>query len=156
MREHYDLIIIGAGPAGKSAAELAAGFGQRTLLIEQRQPGGVVTTTGGAPTKTLREAALYLTGFRQAEVYGARAAVPLEVALRIIGQRTEQVRSLLQGVAAQQIAARGWVGASGLAHRQHGRGLPHAGIEHAHLQQRLSRCRDRWSGTVGGVDGLST
>lgn len=107
MIETYDLIVIGAGPAGKSAAELAAGFGRRTLIIEQHQPGGVVTTTGGAPTKTLREAALYLTGFRQEEVYGVRAAVSLDVALPIIGQRTEKVRSELQRVAAEQIAARG-------------------------------------------------
>jgi NAD(P) transhydrogenase len=107
MAETYDLIVIGAGPAGKSAAELASGFGRRALIIEQHQPGGVVTTTGGAPTKTLREAALYLTGFRQEEVYGVRAAVPLDVALPIIGARTEQVRSFLQGVTAQQIAARG-------------------------------------------------
>jgi NAD(P) transhydrogenase len=107
MTDHYDLIIIGAGPAGKSAAELAAGFGRRTLIIEQQQPGGVVTTTGGAPTKTLREAALYLTGFRQEEVYGVRAAVPLDVALPLIGKRTEQVRRLLQSVVAQQIAERG-------------------------------------------------
>lgn len=107
MTDHYDLIVIGAGPAGKSAAELAAGFGRRTLIIEQRQPGGVVTTTGGAPTKTLREAALYLTGFRQEEVYGVRAAVPLDVALPIIGKRTEQVRSLLQGVMRQRIDEQG-------------------------------------------------
>ena len=107
MAETYDLIVIGAGPAGKSAAELASAFGRRALIIEQHQPGGVVTTTGGAPTKTLREAALYLTGFRQEEVYGVRAAVPLSVALPIIGARTEQVRSFLQGVTAQQIAARG-------------------------------------------------
>jgi len=107
MAEMYDLIVIGAGPAGKSAAELASAFGRRALIIEQHQPGGVVTTTGGAPTKTLREAALYLTGFRQEEVYGVRAAVPLDIALPIIGARTEQVRSLLQGVTAQQIAARG-------------------------------------------------
>jgi NAD(P) transhydrogenase len=107
MAEYYDLIVIGAGPAGKSAAELATAFGRRALIVEQHRTGGVVTTTGGAPTKTLREAALCLTGFRQEEVYGVRAAVPLDVALPIIAERTARVCGFLQGVVAQQIAARG-------------------------------------------------
>jgi NAD(P) transhydrogenase len=106
MTETYDLIVIGAGPAGQRAAELATAFGRRALIIERHWPGGVVTTTGGAPTKTLREAALYLTGFRQEEVYGVRAAVPLAEALPIIGKRTEQVRTILQEVVARQRAAR--------------------------------------------------
>jgi NAD(P) transhydrogenase len=107
MTETYDLIVVGAGPAGQRAAELATAFGRRALIVERAQPGGVVTTTGGAPTKTLREAALYLTGFRQEEVYGVRAAVPLAEALPIIGKRTEQVRTILQEVVARQRAARG-------------------------------------------------
>src|SRR5215211_1731423 len=122
MDDVYDLVVIGAGPAG----ELAASFGRRVLIVERHQPGGVVTTTGGAPTKTLREAALYLTGFRQEEVYGVRAAVPLEVALPVIGARTAQVRSLLQGVAAQQIAERGIAylqGAAALRARLGGNGV---------------------------------
>ena len=54
----YDLAVIGAGPAGQAAAELAAHLGRRAIIVEQNRPGGAVTTTGGAPTKTLREAAL--------------------------------------------------------------------------------------------------
>ena len=57
MTDTYDLVAIGAGPAGESATELAAFFGHRSAVIERAQPGGTVTTTGGAPTKTLREAA---------------------------------------------------------------------------------------------------
>jgi NAD(P) transhydrogenase len=78
MGDSYDLVVIGAGPAGEVAAELAAAFGRKVLIVERNKPGGVVTTTGGAPTKALREAALYLTGYRQEEVYGVRAAAPLE------------------------------------------------------------------------------
>jgi hypothetical protein len=124
MTETYDLIVIGASPAGKSAAELATAFGRRALIVERHQPGGVVTTTEGAPTKTLREAALYLTGFRQEEVYGVRAAVPLEVALPIIGKRTAQVRSFLQGSLSaascdSQATERGWgLGAGGRGSRE--------------------------------------
>lgn len=66
MTDTYDLIAIGAGPAGESATELASFFGHRSAIVERNRPGGTVTTTGGVPTKTLREAALYLwlTGAR--------------------------------------------------------------------------------------------
>ena len=104
MDDVYDLVVIGAGPAGQIAAELAASFGRRVLIVERNKPGGVVTTTGGAPTKALREAALYLTGFRQEEVYGIRAAAPLDVVLPIIAARVERVRDVLQGVVATRLA----------------------------------------------------
>ena len=67
---HYDFIVIGGGPAGQGAAEVAAISGRKTLVIERNVLGGVVATTGGAPTKTLRDAALYLTGFHDRDVYG--------------------------------------------------------------------------------------
>src|SRR5262245_32972001 len=60
--DRYDLIVIGAGPAGQSAAEFAAWTGRRAVIVERAHAGGVVATTGGAPTKTLRETALELTG----------------------------------------------------------------------------------------------
>lgn len=106
MDTHYDLVVIGAGPAGQVAAELAATFGRRALIVERNKPGGVVTTTGGAPTKALRGAALYLTGYRQAEVYGVRAAAPLDEILPTIQARVERVRDVLQGVVADTLAAR--------------------------------------------------
>ncbi len=67
---HYDFIVIGGGPAGQGAAEVAAIYGYKTLVVESNVLGGIVATTGGAPTKTLRDAALYFTGFRDREVYG--------------------------------------------------------------------------------------
>lgn len=102
----YDLVAIGAGPAGESATELAAFFGYRSAVIERAEPGGTVTTTGGAPTKTLREAALYLTGFSQSEVYGLRMAAAPDVAIDIIRKRTEDVCQVLQDLTADNIAAR--------------------------------------------------
>jgi NAD(P) transhydrogenase len=107
MDEVYDLVVIGAGPAGEVAAELAAAFGRRALVVERDKPGGVVTTTGGAPTKALREAAVDLTGYRQEEVYGVRAAVPLNEVLRILRARVERVRDVLQEAVAHRLAARG-------------------------------------------------
>src|SRR6185436_19488985 len=94
-------------PAGQSAAELAAHVGRRAIIVEQHRPGGVVTTTGGAPTKTLREAARYLTGFGEAEVYGVRPSIPMDVALPIVVERTRQVRDRLQSIVAQRLAGLG-------------------------------------------------
>jgi NAD(P) transhydrogenase len=103
----YDLVVIGAGPAGQSAAELAATFGRRTIVVEHDRPGGVVTTTGGAPTKTLREAAVHLTGFGQHEVYGTGTALPLTEVMPIIRKRLAEVRDQLQDQVTDQLAERG-------------------------------------------------
>jgi NAD(P) transhydrogenase len=61
----YDLIVIGSGPAGEKGAAQAAYFGKRVALIE-REPvlGGACVNTGTVPSKTLRESALHLSGFR--------------------------------------------------------------------------------------------
>ena len=107
MDDSYDLVVIGAGPAGEVAAQLAASFGRRALIVERNKPGGVVTTTGGAPTKALREAAHYLTGYREEEVYGVRAAAPVAVVMPTLRARIEHVRDVLQDVVADRLAARG-------------------------------------------------
>jgi NAD(P) transhydrogenase len=62
----YDLIVIGSGPAGEKGAAQAAYFGRKVALIE-REPvlGGACVNTGTIPSKTLRESALHLSGFRQ-------------------------------------------------------------------------------------------
>jgi NAD(P) transhydrogenase len=62
----YDLIVLGSGPAGEKGAAQAAWFGKRVALIE-REPvlGGACVNTGTIPSKTLRESALHLSGFRQ-------------------------------------------------------------------------------------------
>ena len=62
----YDLIVIGSGPAGEKGAAQAAYFGKSVAMIE-REPvlGGASVNTGTIPSKTLRESALHLSGFRQ-------------------------------------------------------------------------------------------
>jgi NAD(P) transhydrogenase len=104
VAEAYDLVAIGAGPAGENAAELAAFYGHRSAVVEKNRPGGTVTTTGGAPTKTLREAALYLTGFRDRDIYGLRLAAAPDIILPAIRQRALDVSELLQRVTADNIA----------------------------------------------------
>lgn len=104
MARHYELVVIGCGPAGESAAVMAATFGHSAAVVERDKPGGTVTTTGGAPTKTLREAALYLTGFRDRDVYGVSVAAPPEIVLPKVAERTREVCALLQRVIAENLA----------------------------------------------------
>src|SRR5262245_58995702 len=69
--ERFDLIVIGAGPAGLAGALAAGIFGRKVALIErQPQLGGALINTGTLPSKTLRETALALSGFRSRELYG--------------------------------------------------------------------------------------
>ena len=66
-----DLLVIGSGPAGQKAAIQAAKLGKRVAVIERRHMvGGVCTNTGTLPSKTLREAVVYLTGMSQKQLYG--------------------------------------------------------------------------------------
>ena len=68
---HYDFLVIGSGPAGQRAAIQAAKLGHRAAIIERRPVvGGVSVHTGTIPSKTLREAVLYLTGWDQRGLYG--------------------------------------------------------------------------------------
>lgn len=69
--EHFDLIVIGSGPAGEKGAAQAAYFGKRVAVIERAaQVGGAGINTGTVPSKTLRETALYFSGIRQRGLYG--------------------------------------------------------------------------------------
>lgn len=71
MMKSYDLIVIGSGPAGEQAAALAAFFDKSVALIEREVvPGGACTNTGTIPSKTLRESALHLSGFKQRAMFG--------------------------------------------------------------------------------------
>ncbi|MGH7178046.1 MAG: FAD-dependent oxidoreductase, partial [Tepidisphaeraceae bacterium] len=67
----YDLIVLGAGPAGERGAAAASVFGQRVAIVERdREVGGAVANTGTLPSKTLRETALALSGLRARRLYG--------------------------------------------------------------------------------------
>ena len=77
--ERFDLVVIGAGPAGEKAAAQAAYFKKRVAVIERElEPGGAAVHTGTLPSKTLRETALYLSGHRARALYGV--AVELDAA----------------------------------------------------------------------------
>ena len=80
--EHYDLIVIGSGPAGEKGAAQAAYFGKRVCLIERApKPGGAAVNTGTIPSKTLRETALYFSGLRQRGLYGVDLRVKQNITI---------------------------------------------------------------------------
>lgn len=69
---HYDLIVIGSGPAGHHAAIQGSKLGKRVAIIERpRNIGGVCFNTGTVPSKAMREAAIHLSGYQLRGVYGA-------------------------------------------------------------------------------------
>jgi NAD(P) transhydrogenase len=106
-RDRYDFVSIGGGPAGQSAAELATLFGRRALVVERQTLGGVVVTNAGIPTKTLREAALHITGFRARDVYGLSFGDEPHVVLERLRARTGEVLAQVQATVRSSFAAHG-------------------------------------------------
>jgi NAD(P) transhydrogenase len=89
---HYDLLVIGTGPAGQKAAVQAAKLGKRVGLIERREVvGGVCINTGTIPSKSLREAVLYLSGFRQRSLYGAGYRLKQTITIEDLAFRANHV-----------------------------------------------------------------
>lgn len=88
----YDLIVIGSGPGGQKAAIAGAKLGKRVAVVEKRHMvGGVCINTGTIPSKTLREAILYLTGLNQREVYGKAYRVKDDITVGDLSARTQHV-----------------------------------------------------------------
>jgi len=88
----FDMVVIGSGPAGEKAAAQAAYFGKKVAMVERSpSPGGAAVSNAGIPTKTLRETALYITGFRRREVYGLRLTLDPEATVAQLRTRTAQV-----------------------------------------------------------------
>src|SRR5262245_55119720 len=85
----YDMVVIGSGPAGQRAAVQAAKLGRRAAVVERRQMvGGVCINTGTIPSKTLREAVLYLTGYGLHGVYGSAYTVKEHITIDDLMVRT--------------------------------------------------------------------
>src|SRR3954471_24920184 len=88
----YDLLVLGSGPGGQKAAIAAAKLGRRVAVIERRNMiGGVCINTGTIPSKTLREAVLYLTGLNQREMYGQSYRLKEDITVADLGARTQHV-----------------------------------------------------------------
>src|SRR6266511_4166081 len=92
MNDSFDMIVIGAGQAGEKAAAQAAFYGKRVAVVDRAaSPGGSAVQSAGVPTKTLRETALYLTGFRRRDTYGLSLQLLPSLALERLLARTAEV-----------------------------------------------------------------
>ena len=85
---HYDLIVIGSGPAGRRAAVQAAKLRKSVLVVEKgHRVGGVCVHTGTIPSKTLRETVLNLSGWRERGFYGRAHRAKRDISAADLGQR---------------------------------------------------------------------
>jgi NAD(P) transhydrogenase len=88
----YDLLVLGSGPGGQKAAIAAAKLDRRVAVVERRHMvGGVCINTGTIPSKTLREAVLYLTGLNQREMYGQSYRLKDDITVADLAARTQHV-----------------------------------------------------------------
>jgi NAD(P) transhydrogenase len=88
----FDLLVIGSGPAGQRAAIQAAKLRKSAALVERRRHlGGVSVNTGTIPSKTIREAVMYLTGLSQRGIYGQDYRLKDEIRIEDLALRTRQV-----------------------------------------------------------------
>jgi NAD(P) transhydrogenase len=101
----FDLVVLGSGPAGQKAAIQAAKVGASVAVVERRDTiGGVCANTGTIPSKTLREAAIYLTGLSERGLYGQSYRVKDEITIEDLIWRTQQVMTREVDVIRNQLA----------------------------------------------------
>ena len=103
----YDLVVLGGGPAGEKAAAQAAFWGKSVAVVERApQPGGAMVG-GAVSSKTMREAALYLTGFQRRDTYEVSIELTPEVATERLRRRTDHVVRMMTESAVANLARHG-------------------------------------------------
>lgn len=105
---HYDLVVIGSGPAGQKGAIAASKLGKQVAIIDREAMiGGVCLHTGTIPSKTLREAILYLTGLRQRAFYGEGYKLKQQISVSDLASRVRSVRTREKEVINHQLSRNG-------------------------------------------------
>jgi len=113
----FDLIVIGSGPAGQKGAIAAAKLHKRVAIIDRREMiGGCSLHLGTIPSKTLREAILYLSGIRQRSFYGTSYRVKEDIAAADLMSRVRMVLTRETEVVCNQLRRNGVVTFHGTAH----------------------------------------
>ncbi|MDJ0755214.1 MAG: Si-specific NAD(P)(+) transhydrogenase [Ardenticatenaceae bacterium] len=111
----YDLVVIGTGPSGQKAAVQGAKAGKRVAIIDKRDfMGGVCVNTGTIPSKTLREAVLYLSGYRERSIYGASYRVKQRITMEDLQFRCDHVMHNEMDVIQHQLLRNGITMINGL------------------------------------------
>jgi NAD(P) transhydrogenase len=104
----FDLVVIGSGPAGQKGAIAAAKLGKRVAIVDRTEMiGGVCLHTGTIPSKTLREAILYLTGFRQRAFYGQDYVLKADISATDLESRVATVVGREMAVIKEQLRKNG-------------------------------------------------
>ncbi len=94
ITKEYDLIVLGSGPAGEKGASAASLFSDRIALVEKDPHlGGASANTGTLPSKTLRETALALSGFKMRELYGVDLSIRRACTIREFMYHEANVKS---------------------------------------------------------------
>jgi NAD(P) transhydrogenase len=133
---HYDLIVVGSGPAGQKGAIAAAKLGKRVAIADRNEMvGGVCIHGGTVPSKTLREAILHLTGFRHRSFYGNDYVVKDRISIRDLAARVTQVVERETGVVRDQLRRNGIDLFCGVAQFMDPNTLEVAGPTEAHILQ---------------------
>ena len=106
--DHFDLIVIGSGPAGQKAAIAAAKLGRKAAVIERRNMvGGVCINTGTIPSKTMREAVLHLSGYNYRTIYGVNYRVKEKITMADLAFRVQAVIKTEVDVTEAQLSRNG-------------------------------------------------
>src|SRR5918995_5620667 len=101
---HYDMLVIGSGPAGQKAAIQGAKVGKKVAIVERKKfVGGICINSGTIPSKSLREAVMFLSGFRQRALYGASYRVKKDITLEDLAQRCDHVVKAEQEIIQNQL-----------------------------------------------------
>jgi NAD(P) transhydrogenase len=104
----FDLVVIGSGPAGQKGAIAAAKLGKRVAIVDRSEMiGGVCLHTGTIPSKTLREAILYLTGFRQRAFYGQDYVLKADISAADLESRVATVVGREMAIIKEQLRKNG-------------------------------------------------
>ncbi|MBZ4417221.1 Si-specific NAD(P)(+) transhydrogenase [Myxococcus sp. RHSTA-1-4] len=91
----FDLVVIGSGPAGEWGAVRAALAGKRVVVVEREPvPGGTAANTGTIPSKTLRETALHLSGFKARGLYSVETTLRHEATVSDFLYRERRVKGI--------------------------------------------------------------
>ncbi|TWT48674.1 Si-specific NAD(P)(+) transhydrogenase [Botrimarina hoheduenensis] len=92
MSKHYDVLVIGTGPAGQKGAIQAAKLGRKVGIIEKSPVvGGVQVNTGTIPSKALREAVVTLTGADKRNLLGASYRAKKDVTIADLASFSQQI-----------------------------------------------------------------
>ena len=113
---HFDLAVIGSGPAGQKGAIAAAKMRKRVAVVDRLEMvGGCSLHLGTIPSKTMREAILYLSGIRQRTFYGADYRAKENISAHDLSQRVDVVLQREIDVVKAQLKRNGVTTMNGMA-----------------------------------------